>query len=78
MFAICAFMGPSELKQTWLTLKTLEIEVKMDLYGFVTFFSSENSKNKNKKVVSKVFFDTGNPLKFSKKRVSDVMDELHT
>ena len=35
----CAAMGgPSRLKQTGLTLKTVDMEVKIDVYGFVTFF----------------------------------------
>ena len=36
---LCRNGGPRELKKTWLTLKTLDMEVKIDLYGFVTFFS---------------------------------------
>ena len=35
---LCRNGGPRELKKTWLTLKTHDMEVKIDLYGFVTFF----------------------------------------
>ena len=36
---LCRNGGPHKLKKTWLTLKTLDMERKIDLYGFVTFCS---------------------------------------
>ena len=58
--------GPCKLKKTWLTLKTLDMEVKIDLYGFVTFFFVDRTqKIKIKKWFQKSFLTPGthsNPL----------------
>ena len=35
---LCRNRGPYKLKKIWLTLKTLDMEVMVDLYGFVFFF----------------------------------------
>ena len=32
---LCIYGGANEPKQTWLNLKTLDMEVKIDSYGFV-------------------------------------------
>ena len=42
------------------------MEVKIDLYDFLTvLFLDRTQKIKAKKVISKVFFDTRNPFKYS-------------
>ena len=43
------------------------MEVKIDLYGFVTFLVDRTQKIKIKKVISKVIFDTRNPFKLPHK-----------
>ena len=68
---LCRNGGLRKLKKTWLTLKTLDMEVKVDLYGFVTFFVDRTQKIKIKSDLRFLTLGThSNPLK-RKPRVPD-------